>query len=411
MLAGVLVLGGDRDPAVGGLHVGAGLPPVQPAAVGVAAPHRVHLGQVGVGAPVARVDEREQPRAVRARLRAEDAGGGPPAVAVRRIRRRGRARAGSSRRRARRGRPPPATASSSSATTCGNASRKKPEMRSVTSMRGRPSSSSGHHLEAGDAPGRVVPGGPAAQQRERFRDVVALGAHRARAPDRQADRTRIGAGVGEVARDERVGQRGSDRPRVARRDRLRVHRVEVASGRQHVDQPAGGRPGRPGRHVAPVQRAQHVRHLVGGAGQARDDLGGGELQHPHDVAGRTPAGRPASPRRPAGPSRRASPRCPCRRRAGGPASRSGRGRRRRYGPGRARSRAARRAPPPARRGRPAAPSRRCRTQRRARRAARAGPPGRPRSGWRAARRARCRCAARRPVPSRARAGRRGSARP
>ena len=58
-------------------HVLARLPPSRPAAVGVAAPHRVDLGQVGVVAPVARVDQREQARAVGARLGAEHAGGGP----------------------------------------------------------------------------------------------------------------------------------------------------------------------------------------------------------------------------------------------------------------------------------------------------------------------------------------------
>src|SRR5690606_7077899 len=52
VLAGVDVLGGHRDPPVGVLHVGAGGDAVEVAAVGVAAPHRVHLGEVGVVAPV-----------------------------------------------------------------------------------------------------------------------------------------------------------------------------------------------------------------------------------------------------------------------------------------------------------------------------------------------------------------------
>ena len=69
-------------PAERGLHVAACLPAVEAATVGVAAPDRVDLGEVGVATPVARVDERQQPRAVRARLGAEDAGGGPPLVAV-----------------------------------------------------------------------------------------------------------------------------------------------------------------------------------------------------------------------------------------------------------------------------------------------------------------------------------------
>ena len=170
------------------LHVRRAPPaPSRPAAVGVAAPDRVHLGEVGVVAPVAGVDQRQQARAVRAGLGAEDPGGGAPPVAVLARRPRRRARAGSSPRRARPARRPSRTASSSSATTCGNASRKKPEMRTVTSMRGRPSSSARHDLEAGDPPRRVVPDRPAAEQREDLGDVVALGTHRRRAPDGQAD--------------------------------------------------------------------------------------------------------------------------------------------------------------------------------------------------------------------------------
>ena len=177
-----------------------------------------------------------------------------------------------------------------------------------TSMRGRPSSSSGHHLEADHAAGLVVPDRPDAQQREHLGDVVALGAHGAGAPDGEADRRAGSAPVSaRWRRDQRVGQRRADVPRVARRDRLRVDRVEVPPGRQHVDQPAGRRPGRAGRDVAALERAQHVGHLVGGAGEPGHDLGGGELQHPHDI-GRS--GRQAPPPPRAGPSRRASRRCP-----------------------------------------------------------------------------------------------------
>src|SRR5262249_36608722 len=63
--------------------VGARLPAVQAVTVGVAAPDRVNLGEVGVGAPVAGVDQRQQARAVRSGLGAEDPGGGAAPVAVR----------------------------------------------------------------------------------------------------------------------------------------------------------------------------------------------------------------------------------------------------------------------------------------------------------------------------------------
>lgn len=55
---------------------------VEFAAVGVAAPDRVDLGEVGVGAPVAAVDELEEARSVRTGAGAEDTGGGAAFVAV-----------------------------------------------------------------------------------------------------------------------------------------------------------------------------------------------------------------------------------------------------------------------------------------------------------------------------------------
>ena len=55
---------------------------VQAAAVGEAAPGGVDLGEVGVVAPVAAVDQLQQPGAVGARLGAEDPCGGASLVAV-----------------------------------------------------------------------------------------------------------------------------------------------------------------------------------------------------------------------------------------------------------------------------------------------------------------------------------------
>ncbi|CAO0837524.1 hypothetical protein SMICM17S_10648 [Streptomyces microflavus] len=90
VLAGVGVLRGDLDPLVRGLHLLAGRAAVELAAVGVTAPDRVDLGEVGVGAPVAGVDELEEPGAVRAGPRARRPG--------RRARRRRRTRAARPRR-------------------------------------------------------------------------------------------------------------------------------------------------------------------------------------------------------------------------------------------------------------------------------------------------------------------------
>ena len=58
MFEGVCVVRRDRDAPVGGLHIAAGFASVESSAVGEAAPCRVDLGEVGVVAPVAGVDER-----------------------------------------------------------------------------------------------------------------------------------------------------------------------------------------------------------------------------------------------------------------------------------------------------------------------------------------------------------------
>ena len=139
-------------------------------------------------------------------------------------------------------------------------------MRTVTSIRGRPSSASGvtsKPVTRRDASSQT---GRHAEQRQHLGDVVALGAHRGGAPHGQPDRRRVGAGVGAgAARPATSASAAPTSQALPRRDRLRVDGVEVPPGRQHVDQPAGRRPGRAGRHVAAVERAQHVGHLVGGA--------------------------------------------------------------------------------------------------------------------------------------------------
>ena len=154
--------------------------PSEPAPVGVAAPGLVDLGEVGVVAPVAGRPaaagcprrrcpawrRRCAPSRAASRVLAE--------LATRRRDRPARAcarsccSAGSSRPAT------SATASSSSVTRCGKASRKKPEMRTVTSMRGRPSSSSGIALEPDHAARLGVPDRPHAEQREDLAGVVAV---------------------------------------------------------------------------------------------------------------------------------------------------------------------------------------------------------------------------------------------
>ena len=82
VLAGVDVLGGHLDAPVVGAHVVGGRRPVEPTAVGETAPHGVDLGQVVVIAPRARLDDLQDPGAVRPGLGAEDPRGGPSLVAV-----------------------------------------------------------------------------------------------------------------------------------------------------------------------------------------------------------------------------------------------------------------------------------------------------------------------------------------
>lgn len=70
---GVDVFGGDLDAFVGGAHVVGGFDAVEVAAVGVAAPGGVDLGEVLVVAPVAGFDELEESGAVGSGFGAEDA--------------------------------------------------------------------------------------------------------------------------------------------------------------------------------------------------------------------------------------------------------------------------------------------------------------------------------------------------
>ncbi len=104
-----------------------------------------------------------------------------------------------------------ATASSSRSTRCGKASRKKPEMRTVTSIRGRPSSAERDRPRCPVTRARLrVPARPHAEQGEDLGHVVALGAHRRRAPGDEPDHPRQRAGLVAVAVEQRVGEPRAD---------------------------------------------------------------------------------------------------------------------------------------------------------------------------------------------------------
>ena len=148
-------------------------------------------------------------------------------------------------------------------------------MRQTTSMRGRPSSASGIDLDA-----RAAAGSPPARRgrtpssAKTCGDVVAVGAHRAGAPDAEADAAPGSAPVSrQVALEQLVGQLLPDLPGGLAGQRARVDGVEVAPGRQHVGHAARRRAARPGRDVAPVERraagCRSRRRCAAGSARAR----------------------------------------------------------------------------------------------------------------------------------------------
>ena len=140
-----------------------------------------------------------------------------------------------------------------------------------------------HGLEPDHAARLGVPDRAHAEQREDLARVVAVGAHRRRAPHDDPDRLGVRAVLVEVAAQQRVGQPAPDVEGEVAGQRLGIDRVEVAPGRQDVDAPAGRRPRRPRRDVAPAQAAEQVVELVGRRPQPRHDLLAGEAQRGHDA--------------------------------------------------------------------------------------------------------------------------------
>ena len=212
---------------------------VEPAAVGVAAPGRVDLGQVGVVPPVPRVDQRQQAGAVGAGLGAEDPGGRAAPVAVPGLVGQGVRAQVVATRAARRAPATAPIASSSSAITCGNASRKNPEMR-TRDVDPRPAEfGQRDDLEAGDPARRVVPHRAAADAARAPRRCRRPAVRMAEVPHtvRPTQRGYSPSSARCLASSESARARPVSEGR-AGRDGLRVDRVEVAPGRQHVDQAA-----------------------------------------------------------------------------------------------------------------------------------------------------------------------------
>ena len=248
MLAGVDVLGRDRDPPVGRLHVLARRDAVEVAPVREPAPRRVDLGQVGVVAPVAGLDDLQDPGAVRAGLGPEDPRRRAALVAVR-----GAVGVGVA----------ADVVVLVGLVEAGDQADGVVEHRDHVREGVAEEARDPHdHVDAGpaelgerdglqpdDAARRLVPGRQHAEQGEDLGDVVARGAHGRGAPDREPDRGRVLAGLVEVALQQRVGHRLAGRPGQPRGHGLGVDGVEVPAGRERVDQAAErrARRARPGR--------------------------------------------------------------------------------------------------------------------------------------------------------------------
>ena len=142
------------------------------------------------------------------------------------------------------------TAASISAICAGNRSRNRPEMRQVTSTRGRPIAAGGSTSMPVTRPVACVPGRPAAHQREAVRDLLAAGAQRRAAPEIDDERARHLAMRLQVAADHLVGREPAEVHGGRRRQRARIGGEEIAAGRQHV-----ARARAPARRPGPARRA------------------------------------------------------------------------------------------------------------------------------------------------------------
>ncbi len=215
VLAVVLVLDRDLDrgePAAHRLGSGQAHPG---APVGPAAPRLVDGGEIGVGTPVPGLEEREDARAVRSGLRAED----PRVVAE----------------------PGQVEGLIQQPHDVGEGVTEEPRDPERDVHPGTAQLALGHELQATDPPRLLLPHGSHADQRERLGDVVAHGPHGRRAPQHEPDAAREGTLLLAVALDQGVRQLATDLPRQGGGHRLGVDGVEVAAGRQHVGHsPASG---------------------------------------------------------------------------------------------------------------------------------------------------------------------------
>jgi hypothetical protein len=228
-------------------------------AIGIAAPDEISLGEIGTIGPARLVDQRLQPGAIGAWLRAENPERCPPVrlCIVRRFRSAGHFR------------PVPARRADCRLVLVQRRHRahclveqrdlvrkgvaEKPEIRSVTSTRGRFSIANRNDLEAGDPPRS-----PASQTG--FAPISASAWAMSSPPVRMFDVPQAVSAIDAAIRHgpgHAAIRSSADFPQFPggrRRHRAAVDRVEVAPRGQHVRPPARRRAGRPGLDEPPIKR-------------------------------------------------------------------------------------------------------------------------------------------------------------
>ena len=125
------------------------------------------------------------------------------------------------------------------------------------------------HLDAGDASGRVVPGGPAAHQREALRHLLAARSQRRAAPKVDDERAGHLAVRLQMRANHLVGCEPAEVHRGRRRQHAGIGGEEIAAGRQHIAASARWRAGRTGRDASAVERGKEGGALGGGTRRPR----------------------------------------------------------------------------------------------------------------------------------------------
>ena len=158
------------------------------------------------------------------------------------------------------------TAASISAICAGNRSRNRPEMRQVTSTRGRPMAAGGRTSMPVTRAACLVPDRTAAHQREALGDLLAAGPERGAAPEIDDQRARHLAMGLEIEADDVVGREPAELHRGLRRQHARIGGVQIAARWQHVAAATLRRARGTCLHALAVERGQESGALRRGAG-------------------------------------------------------------------------------------------------------------------------------------------------